>query len=56
MAEEIYSIDPELVAAFVDESQEMLNNDTNIFIVLESDPTNKEAIDTVFRTDRWSCL
>jgi two-component system chemotaxis sensor kinase CheA len=44
-----YGIDPELVFEFVDESQEMLSEVTNTAITLESDPTNEEAIDKIFR-------
>ncbi len=44
-----YEIDPELLAEFVDESQEMLAGATHLFITLESDPSNKEALNTVFR-------
>ncbi len=51
MAENIdYGVDPELVMEFVDESQEMLSEVANMFITLESDPSNKEAIDKIFRT------
>lgn len=50
MEENKFGIDPELISEFVDESEEMMSNCTNIFIVLEQDPGNKEAIDTVFRT------
>ncbi len=51
MSENIdYGVDPELVMEFVDESQEMLSEVANMFITLESDPSNKEAIDKIFRT------
>jgi len=49
MAED-FGIDPELVQEFVDESEELLNDVTNMFIALESNPDDREAIDQIFRT------
>ncbi len=51
MSDEIdYGVDPELVIEFVDESEELLSDVTNLFITLESNPEDKEAIDKIFRT------
>lgn len=50
MPEQIYDVDPELLVEFIDESQEMLNDATNLFIVLESQPDNMDAINKIFRT------
>ncbi|HNX90697.1 MAG TPA: ATP-binding protein, partial [Candidatus Omnitrophota bacterium] len=49
MSENVFGVDQELLNEFVDESCEILSSTANLFVVLESDPTNKEAIDNVFR-------
>ena len=50
-AEEIdFGIDESMVAEFVDESARLLEDAANMFINLESNPADKEAIDTIFRT------
>jgi len=48
-AENLYGIDPQLMAEFIDESQDLLENAANSFIDLEHNPDNREAIDSVFR-------
>ncbi len=51
MSDEVdYGVDPELVVEFVDESEELLSDVTNLFITLESTPDDKDAIDKIFRT------
>lgn len=54
MAEEIVNadlggMDIELIREFIDESKDALNNVTNLFIVLETNPSDKKSIDAVFR-------
>jgi len=51
MSDEVdYGVDPELVMEFVDESEELLSDATNLFITLESNPDDSESIDKIFRT------
>jgi two-component system chemotaxis sensor kinase CheA len=49
LTSEYGDIDPELVKEFVDESKEALDNVTNLFIILETNPHDKKSIDAVFR-------
>lgn len=49
MPDNQFNIDPEIIAEFTDESLEMLGKAVNCFIVLESNPDNREALDTIFR-------
>ncbi len=46
---EDYSIDPELLAEFIDESDESLATLDSLFIKLESDPSNLDIINDIFR-------
>ncbi|VAW19251.1 hypothetical protein MNBD_BACTEROID05-102, partial [hydrothermal vent metagenome] len=50
MADVDYGVDPELVMEFVDESEELLGDVTNLFIALETNPEDRESIDKIFRT------
>ena len=49
MADNEFDIDPDVIAEFIDESDEMLSDATNLFIQLESDPSNIDAINSIFR-------
>ena len=50
MSNEEYIIDPEIILEFIDESQDNLNDVANVLISLENNPSDKEGIDTIFRT------
>ncbi|MBF0472883.1 MAG: Hpt domain-containing protein [Nitrospirae bacterium] len=48
-ASDFGDMDVELIREFIDESKDALDNVTNLFIVLETNPNDKKSIDAVFR-------
>ena len=44
-----YQIDPQLLAEFIDESEESLSSLDNLFVELESNPENLELVNEIFR-------
>jgi len=45
----VFDVDPELLAEFVDESQESLSTLDSLFVALEADPENLDVIAAIFR-------
>ncbi len=50
MSDISYDVDPQLKAEFIDDSQDGLREVQGMFVVLESDPSQDEVINTIFRT------
>ncbi|MCD4829080.1 MAG: chemotaxis protein CheA [Candidatus Cloacimonetes bacterium] len=44
-----YGVEPEVIEQFVDESNELLDSAANLFIILEDNPADEDAIHKVFR-------